>query len=126
MEAFLSQIEWVPTLVAAVLAFMLGWAWYSPAMFLKRWQEGMGTPVWQAPMWMPMSAQFGSTLLFSIIIGAAAADGHIGHAVLVGITIAGFIKAGGFYSGKTMFAVSVETGYIVVMTLLMIGVHLVL
>lgn len=124
MEAFLTQIEWMPVTVSFVLSFALGWVWYSPMMFVKKWQEGIGVPVWRAPMWMPMLAQAGSTLLLAIIMNLATQDGHLFHAVLVGITVAGFVKANGFYSGKTMFAVSVEVGYVVAMAVVMIAVNL--
>lgn len=124
MEELISQIEWLPTVVAAAAAFLLGWAWYSPKMFLNGWLKGIGEPVYKAPMWMPMVAQFFSLLLLSIITGMAAADGHVGHAVLVSLTVAGFVKAGGFYSGKTKYAVSVEVGYVVAATILIILVHL--
>lgn len=119
METLLQNIDWTVVIVSTILAFGLGWLWYSPLMFVKGWMEGIGEPVWRAPMWMPMMAQLGSTFLFAIIVNVAAADGHIGHAVLVGLTIAGFTKASGFYSGKSMYAVSVEVGYIVVMTILL-------
>lgn len=123
MEAFLSQIEWVPVLISFVLSFGLGWLWYSPIMFYEKWRAGMGASVWRAPMWMPMSAQAGSTLLLAIIVNLAMSHGEPLHAILVGITIAGFTKANGFFGGKTMFAVSVETGFVVAMTIIMLAVN---
>lgn len=126
METFISHIEWAPVLVSFFLAFGLGWLWYSDKLFGVKWRLGKGSEVWHAPMWMPMSAQAGSTLLLAIITNMAAQDGHIGHAVLVAITIAGFIKANGFYSGKTMFVVSVEVGYVIAMIAIMVGVNFVL
>lgn len=123
---FLQSIEWVPTLVAFALSFVLGWLWYSPLMFVKGWMAGIGEPVWRAPMWMPMAAQAFGTLLLSVIVGFAVAAGHVLQALLIGIMLISFIKANGFYSGKTKWAVTVETLYIAAMLLLMIGVHMVL
>ena len=31
-------------LVSAILAFVLGWLWYSPKMFGKAWREAIGKP----------------------------------------------------------------------------------
>lgn len=121
MEAFIAQIEWTPVLVSTVVAFMVGWAWYSPKLFVKPWMAGLPKPpVWQAPMWMPMSAQLGSTLFLAIIVNMSYQHGHIGHAVLVALTIMGFIKANGMYSGKNKMAISIEVLYILVMVVIMV------
>ncbi|MCA9355318.1 hypothetical protein KC865_02095 [Candidatus Kaiserbacteria bacterium] len=124
-EIFLN-IEWWPVIVSFVLAFGLGWLWYSDKCFGKKWRAGIGQPIWQAPMWMPMSAQGVSTLLFSIIINSVMTEGGVVYAILIAITIAGFIKAGGFYSGKSKYAVSVEAGYVIAMAVIMIVVNLML
>ena len=119
----LQNIEWMTVAVSFVLSFALGWLWYSPMMFLKGWVAGIGETAWKPPMWMPMSAQAGSIFLFAIIANAAAQDGHLIHAVLVGITIAGFVKAGALFSGKTIYAVSVEAGYVLAVTFIMVMIN---
>lgn len=126
MEELLANITWTPVMVSFVLAYGLGWLWYSPKMFYEKWRSGKGGEVVQHPMWMPMTAQAGSTLLLAIITNLAANDGHVGHAILVAVTIAGFIKANGFYAGKTRFAIGVEVGYIIAVIFVMVAVNLVL
>lgn len=119
METFFSQIEWAPVLVSTIVAFMVGWAWYSPKLFYEKWQNGLPKPpVWHAPMWMPMFAQFGSTLFLAIIINFAMQAGYTTLIVLIVFTIAGFIKANGMYSGKTKMAISIEATYILVMSII--------
>lgn len=120
MEQFFEQIEWVPTLVSFIVAFVVGWFWYSPLLFVKKWMQGIGEPVWRAPMWMPMSAQLGSTLFLAIVINLATGHNKWIMATLMVIALAGFVKSNGFYSGKTMYAVSVEVGYIIVMGVIML------
>jgi hypothetical protein len=126
MQELLLNLEWGTVLVSFVLSFGLGWLWYSDKWFGVQWRAGKGGGVWQAPLWMPMSAQAGSTLLLAIITNLAAADGHVGHAVLVAVTIAGFIKANGLYSGKSKYAVGVEAGFIMAMIAIMVAVNMVL
>ena len=126
MEELLNNMSWLPTLVAFVASFALGWAWYSPMLFLKPWQEGIGEPTWRAPMWMPMATQAFGTLLLSMVVGLAVAGGHVLHAVLMGLAIVALIKSNGLYCGKTKKAITVEASYIVAMVLLMIAVHMVL
>lgn len=126
METFLSMIEWGPVLVSTVLAFALGMAWYT-MLFQKQWLAGLPQPpVWRAPMWMPMSAQLGSTLLLAIIFNVASSEGHVGHAFLVAITVVGFIKANGMYSGHGRSAIVVDVLYILAMALIMVGVNAVM
>jgi hypothetical protein len=124
METFLQTIEWTPVLVSFVLAYVLGWVWYSPILFVKKWAAGKGAGVVEHPMWMPMAAQAGATFLFAIIVNLATADGDIVHAVLVALTIAGFIKANGLFGGKTYYAITVETVYVLAMAAVMIGVNM--
>lgn len=127
MDELLTTIEWVPVLVSTIIAFALGWLWYSPKMFYQKWQDGLPQPPkWRAPMWMPMFAQLGSTLFLAVIVNMSMQDGHVAHAVLVTLTIMGFIKASGMYSGKTRGAIMVETLYILVMLIIMILVNNVL
>lgn len=38
----LENINWLGSIVAAVLAFVLGAAWYSPALFARHWMNGFG------------------------------------------------------------------------------------
>lgn len=124
MEQFLSTIEWVPVIVSFVVAYVLGWAWYSPMMFYKKWAEGKGAGVMQHPMWMPMSAQAGATLFLAILINIFMVYENIFMSAFVTLTIAGFIKANGLFAGKTKYAVTVETMYVIVMGLLMIAVNM--
>ncbi|NNE60075.1 MAG: DUF1761 domain-containing protein [Woeseia sp.] len=37
----IENIEWFAVAVAALVTFVVGGPWYSPAMFLKAWQEDM-------------------------------------------------------------------------------------
>jgi hypothetical protein len=123
MEAFIAQIAWTPVLVSTVSAYLLGWAWYSPVMFYKKWMEGKGGNVVSHPMWMPMSAQLGATFLLAIIVNIFMTYDNVIMSVLVGLTIAGFIKANGLYSGKSKWAISVETLYVLAMVVLMLVVN---
>jgi hypothetical protein len=126
METLLQTIEWTPVLVSFFFAYMLGWAWYSPVMFYKKWMPGKGGGVVEHPMWMPMAAQAGATLLLAIVINIFMVYDNIAMSVLVAFTIAGFIKSNGLFAGKTKWAVTIETTYILAMTLLMVVVNVVM
>ena len=127
MEALFTQVEWLPVLVSTAVAFLVGWAWYSPSLFLKSWLAGIpAPPKWQAPMWMPMVSQLGSLLFLSIIVQELYGLGNWFILVLLTFTIMGFSKASGMYSGKTKTAISVEVLYLLVSVLIMVLVNAVL
>ena len=117
--ANLADVAWMPVVVSTVVAFLVGWLWYSDKMFLKRWKEGIGEPVWQAPMWIPMVTQLFGTFLLAIIVHVAMVQGHIGAVVLIALVLMAFIKANGLYCGKSKAAIGVEVGYIAVMVVIM-------
>jgi hypothetical protein len=125
MEQLFSTIEWLPVLASFVISYALGWVWYADIGFGITWREGKGSPAMEHPMWMPISAQAGATLLFAIIINIFMVYDNVVMAILVALTIAGFIKSNGLFAGKTKRAIAVDTVYILVMTLLMIGINLV-
>lgn len=124
METMLASINWTQVLVSFVPAYGLGWYWYSDTGFGVPWRAGKGSAVWQAPMWMPMLTQAVATLLLAILIDLATADGDMGHAILVALTIAAFIKANGLFGGKSKYAITVETTYVVAMAAIMLAVQL--
>ncbi|MBP7119464.1 hypothetical protein KBA63_05280 [Candidatus Woesebacteria bacterium] len=124
MEQFLSTIELTPVLVSFVLAYGLGWYWYSDAGWGKRWREGKAAGVWQAPMWMPMVSQAGATFFLALLINIFMVYENTFMSAFVTLTIAGFIKANGLFAGKTKYAITVETMYVIVMGLLMIAVNM--
>lgn len=126
MEQLLSNIEWVPVLVSFLVAYGMGSYWYSNAGWGKKWREGKGVGVWQAPLWMPMTAQAGATFLLAVIINLFSSEGHLTYSILTALTIAGFIKANGLFAGKTKYAITVEVTYVLVMVLLMVAVNMVL
>lgn len=127
MEEFISMIEWTPTLVSFVLAFGVGWLWYSDKMFGKKWRDGIRmNPNHQTTMWPAMISQAVGTFLFAVVIGATAANNDLILAILVTLAIAALIKAGGFFSQKSTYAIAVESGYVVVMAIVMIATHAIL
>jgi len=127
MEELLQMVEWVPTLVSFVFAFGLGWVWYSPILFQKGWLAGIGVSFDDnSPMLSAMVVQALGTLLFALIINIASTAGDLMYAILVGVTLEIIVKANGLFSQKYKYAIVVESGYILAMTALIVGVNLVL
>ena len=81
-------INYVAVLVAAVASFVIGWAWYSPLLFVKPWLRSRGKDpemVMKTGMQMPwgtMATEFVSTLVvayvlarFSVLLGVVSWQG---------------------------------------------------
>ena len=127
MDILTTNVQWLPVIVGAVLAYMLGALWYSERMFMRKWKAGIGTPaIAHMPMAPGMIAQAFGTFFFAWIIGIADARDSLGLALLVGFTIAVFIKANGFFAGKTRYAIAIEAGFVLAMLVVFLLVHSVL
>jgi len=42
MNELTNDVSWIAVVVSFALSFMLGWVWYSPGVFGKKWAEGVG------------------------------------------------------------------------------------
>ncbi len=120
MQAILADVSWVVVLVATAVSFLLGWLWYSPFLFVEAWKKGIGSPaVPNRPMMPIMVVQLVATFLFSWAI-AAALESSMALAILVAVSTAALLKAGGLFNGKSMAAVAVESSYVLVQAAIVI------
>ena len=83
MSGLFADVSWIGVLVGAVLAFGVGWFWYSPKGFYPAWSASAGV---QHQPGDPMGAAFGSLivglLLYSTFVGVMMARGQCGPLVL--------------------------------------------
>ena len=127
MESIIVGVDWTGVLLGTVLAFGLGWLWYSEAVFGKKWRAGLGSGgVMESRMVMSMVAQVVATFLLAWMIGVTRVHDDIWLAVLVTLMLVAMIKTNGFFSGKTKTTIAIETGYIVVMVVIMLLVQMIL
>lgn len=126
MELLL-DVNWVAVIVGAVAAFALGWLWYSPKLFGTRWAAEVGIRMEDSgSAALAMIAQGAATFLLAWVIGVTASLNSLPLAVLIGLMVAGLIKANGLFAQKSTYAIITETGYILAMVLIMVAVHAVL
>ena len=55
MTELTANVNWLAVIVGFVLAFALGWLWYSPKLFGTKWAEGVGVKMGDASA-MPVAA----------------------------------------------------------------------
>jgi len=124
MNEIAANVNWVAVVVGAVLAYALGYLWYSPKLFGKKWAEGVGLKL--APENLPvaaMTAQAIGTFLLSWIVGVTAANNALLTIILVVATIVALMLAGGLFTLKSSYAMLTETGFFIAMAAVMIAVQ---
>lgn len=128
MEELTTHVNWIGVIVGAVVAFILGWLWYSPKLFGTKWAEGVGVDL-AAATGMPVAAmvtQAIATLLLAWVVGITAAQGALMTMILITVTIVLLMIAGSFFSKKSTYAIVTEAGFVVAMVIVMIIVQVLL
>lgn len=113
-----TNVNWAAVIVGAIVAYGFGWIWYG-ALFGKRWSEGLGIAVPEKLPIFAMAVQALGTLLFAWAFGVTAAANALGAAILVTLTIAVLIAAGGLYAQKRQDVILIETGYVLAMAVIL-------
>jgi Protein of unknown function (DUF1761) len=113
MVEILNGVSWLAVIVGAVLSFVLGYFWYSPTLFGRKWAEGSGVKMNTADK-MPMLAMVSQSiglLLMSWFVGVTANTNALYTVILatVAFTVLGY--SGNAFSGKSSYARLVDAGY---------------
>lgn len=122
MTELTAGVNWLAVGVGTVVAFMLGWLWYSPKLFGKTWAAGVGVDL-GAASGMPVAAmlmQLLSTFLLAWIVGVTAARNALATIVLILVAVAAFIAANGFFGKKSQAAIAIEASFVIAMGVVMI------
>lgn len=122
MNEITTNINWIAVIVGAVIAFVLGWIWYSPKVFGTKWAEGVGVSLGEATG-MPVAAmvtQAIATFFLSWVVGITAANNVLMTMILITLTIVLLMIAGSFFTKKSNYAIATEAGFVVAMVVVMI------
>jgi len=122
MNELTSNVNWLAVIIGTIVSFIIGWLWYSPVLFGKKWAEGSGVELGTASS-MPIAAmvtQLVSTFFLALLVGITAAQNALATIILIVLTIAGFVMSVGLFVKKSTFAVLVDGGFIVIMGVVMI------
>ncbi len=128
MQEITANVSWLAVIVGTILSFLLGWLWYSPMLFGKKWAEGVGVELGAASD-MPVGAmvtQLIGIFLLAWVFGVTAANEALLTIILVVLALAALIFSGGMFAKKSMYAVYTESGFIIAMGVVMFLVQAVL
>ena len=99
-------ISWIAVVVAAVVRFAIGSAWYAPPVFGKIWQEAAGVKPDPSQMPKALFVQAIGDLIMAYVL--ARIIGHYGAETLVAGSFVGFMAWLGFTAPLTAAAVVFE------------------
>jgi hypothetical protein len=111
MDEVTNNINWVAVLVGAVVAFLMGWLWYSPKLFGTKWAQGVGIELdGSGPSAVAMVMQIAGTFLLAWVIGLTAASNALLTAILIVVMIVFVMVASGLFCQKSRYAITTEAG----------------
>ena len=122
MEELTAGVSWIAVVVSFVLSFILGWLWYSPKLFGKKWAEGVGVSMAEGAS-MPVCAlitQALGTFCLAWLFGITAASNALLTIILVLVTIILIVVSNGKFAQKSNRAITIEAAYILAMGVVMV------
>ncbi|TFH48649.1 MAG: DUF1761 domain-containing protein [Lysobacterales bacterium] len=122
MSEITTNVNWIATILGAVIAFAMGWLWYSPKLFGKKWAEGVRITLDDktSPPVMAMVTQAIATFLLAWVVAVTAANDALLTIILITLAFVALIVSGGLFAQKSRYAIATEAGYVVVMVVIMI------
>ncbi len=122
MDEITQNINWLAVIVGAIVSFLLGWLWYAPKVFGKKWAAGVGIEMGDKPKppAMAMFTQAIGIFLLAWLVGLTATSSALLTILLIVITYIFLATSQGLFVQKSVAAIVIEQGYIVAMLIIMI------
>jgi hypothetical protein len=101
---------------------LIGWLWYSPMLFGKKWAEGMGVEMGSASD-MPVNAmalQAIGLLLVSWFVGVTSASYLLTTVIVATVALTVLQLSGGMFGKQSTYARNSNAGYWIVAVAVMI------
>jgi len=112
-----SQVSWIAVVAAAVVHIILGYVWYMPMVFGKRWEAASGQSLSTgAPPPMTIAYMVIAALLAALGMGLWFAGGSVVNGAISGVLVwlyfvAPVTAAGVFFEKKSWMWWGITAGY---------------
>ncbi|CTQ51627.1 hypothetical protein LP7551_00139 [Roseibium album] len=116
------NLNWIAVAAGTVVAFLFGWLWYSPLLFVKAWAKGSGVefnPDSKPPMGA-MVLQFVGLFFLATVVGITATFNALFAAIFAILAAATMTISNGAFCKKSNTALAIDAGYIICAGILMI------
>jgi len=122
MEDF-GMVNWLAVIAGTVAAFLVGWLWYSPILFGKKWAEGSGVALGSAEQMpvMAMLSQLAGLFLLALVVGITATTDALVTAIVAILATATLTFSMGAFVKKSCYALLTDFGYILIAGVVMIA-----
>lgn len=119
----LGLVNWLAVGAGTVVAFLVGWLWYGPVLFGKKWAEGSGVALGSAdemPV-MAMVSQLVGLFMLALMVGITATSDALITAIVAILACAILTFSMGAFVKKSPYALLTDFGYIIVAGVVMIA-----
>lgn len=113
MEEIIANVNWLAVLIGAIAAFILGWLWYSPLLFGKKWAGDHGIEMGTAND-MPMAAmatQAVGLLFVAWFVGVTAVESKALTLIIAAVGFATLNASGSLFAKKSPAIAWIDFGY---------------
>jgi hypothetical protein len=114
MQTITSDVNWVTVMVGALVSFIVGSFWYGELLFGRKWRQGLGTAAVPGRKLPPLLAVEAIACLVLAWLIVVLAPISLWLAGLAAVALSVAIKSNGLFSGKSVYAVMVESTYVLV------------
>jgi hypothetical protein len=122
MTEISQHFNWLAIIVSTVVAFLLGWLWYSPKILGKPWAAGTGIALDEnsKPPALAMITQIIGTFLLACIVYFLCSINASMVLFLVVLCLVFLAASQALFSHKTLPAVCIDQGYVLAMVVVML------
>lgn len=128
MEEITTNVSWLAVIAGAVVAFIVGWLWYSPILFGKSWAKGNGVELGSASD-MPVGAmvlQAIGLFLIAWFVGVTAVESKLMTFILAVVAFGVFQASNAMFIKKPGNVVIIDLGYLLVSAIVMFAAQAIL
>lgn len=130
MNDLINNANWIAIIISSIITFFLSWLWYSKVLFGRIWAIGVGVPEdkldepRETPPILAIITQAMGTFLFAWVVNLTVIYNALLSMIISICAIVLFITSTGILAKKSSSAIFIESGYLVAMVTIMIGIGL--
>jgi hypothetical protein len=120
-----TNVNWLAVVIAAVANLVIGFVWYMPGVFGRRWQEASGATMAQlaGPMWgVVVVTSLIAGYVIALIAGGAGVTEGAAWGVVLWLLVAASMAGSVLFEGRSWTYWSINAGYWLLSLLVMGGI----
>lgn len=111
MHELTTDVNWYAVMAGAIVAFLVGWVWYSPKVFGQKWADGVGVSLTKSPPADAMLSQIAGLLLMSWFVGVTAVSQALLTVILATLAAIVLAYSARAFAGHSLAARLIDAGF---------------